>query len=650
ISTDTFALDENSANGTIVGSVTGADPELGALKYAIIAGNTDGAFAIDATTGQITVANSTAVDYETTPSFTLTVAAIDAEGAFDTAIVTINLNDINVAPVNNVPGAQSSDEDNPLTFNSVNGNLISISEEAGAILSVTVSVENGTLALSQTTGLTIDSGANGTATMTVTGTVEDINAALDGLQYAPTADYAGADTLPITSTEADISLLNIDVDLLGYYEFANADPVNDGSPAGLSDGALVGGATIANDPARGDVLSLDGSGDAVQISGLFGNPADVTLAAWVNLTSADTLGTDLISLGDNVAIRLDNTGPSATLGGVTGYIYEGSGWVGIESGQFLAGTGWHHVAYVFDDVNDTHTLYVDGTAIATSAIADSIDYTRGGDTFIGAHARGGTDWDLNGLIDDARIYSRALSVSEITALAAGQPGDSDSLAITVTPVNDAPTAAGKTVTTGEDTTYTFTAADFNFNDVDGDTLASIRITSLEGVGSLQLSGLDVTLNQVISKADIDAGNLTFAPAADDNGAGYDSFGFSVNDGTVDSASSYTMTMDVTPVNDAPTTSPVTLAPIAEDSGARLITQAELLANASDIEGDGLTATGLTVSAGTGSLVDNGNGTWNYAPAADDDTAVSFSYSITDGTDTTAASASLDITPVNDGPT
>ena len=44
------------------------------------------------------------------------------------------------------------------------------------------------------------------------------------------------------------------------------------------------------------------------------------------------------------------------------------------------------------------------------------------------------------------------------------------------------------------------------------------------------------------------------------------------------------TLDITPVNDAPTTTAVTLAAIAEDSGARLITQAELLANASDVDG------------------------------------------------------------------
>ena len=110
------------------------------------------------------------------------------------------------------------------------------------------------------------------------------------------------------------------------------------------------------------------------------------------------------------------------------------------------------------------------------------------------------------------------------------------------------------------------------------------------------------------------------------------------------------TLDITPVNDAPSSSPVTLTAIAEDSGARTITQAELLANAGDVDGDALTATNLAISSGSGTLLDNGDGTWDYTPAAADDTSVSFSYTITDGMATVAGSATLDITPVNDAPT
>ncbi|MCZ6734152.1 MAG: DUF4347 domain-containing protein, partial [Gammaproteobacteria bacterium] len=118
------------------------------------------------------------------------------------------------------------------------------------------------------------------------------------------------------------------------------------------------------------------------------------------------------------------------------------------------------------------------------------------------------------------------------------------------PANTAPTAADNTVVTDEDVPYPFTVADFGFSDVDaGDSLQQVQITSLETAGSLQLSGSDVLLNDVILLADITAGNLTFTPALDANGPGYDSFQFKVHDGTEYSASVYTMTVDVTPTND-----------------------------------------------------------------------------------------------------
>ena len=52
---------------------------------------------------------------------------------------------------------------------------------------------------------------------------------------------------------------------------------------------------------------------------------------------------------------------------------------------------------------------------------------------------------------------------------------------------------------------------------------------------------------------------------------------------------------------------------------------------------------------TARLVDNGDGGWTYTPAANDDSAVTFNYTASDGTLTASSTASLDITPVNDAP-
>ena len=117
--------------------------------------------------------------------------------------------------------------------------------------------------------------------------------------------------------------------------------------------------------------------------------------------------------------------------------------------------------------------------------------------------------------------------------------------------NTVPTAADKTVETIAGTAYAFTAADFGFADADGDMLASVKIESLPTVGTLALDGTDVTLNQVVTSAQIDGDMLTFTPASDASGTGYARFTFKVNDGTDDSAVAYTMTIDVASCSTAP---------------------------------------------------------------------------------------------------
>jgi hypothetical protein len=86
----------------------------------------------------------------------------------------------------------------------------------------------------------------------------------------------------------------------------------------------------------------------------------------------------------------------------------------------------------------------------------------------------------------------------------------------------------------------------------------VKITTIPGAGSLTLSGVAVTAGQTVSVANINSGNLKFAPAGNANGAGYASFAFQVQDnggtanGGVDlDQSANTMTVNVTAVNDAP---------------------------------------------------------------------------------------------------
>ena len=118
--------------------------------------------------------------------------------------------------------------------------------------------------------------------------------------------------------------------------------------------------------------------------------------------------------------------------------------------------------------------------------------------------------------------------------------------VTRAAANIAPTAANNTVTTGVGEAYTFAAGDFGFTDADsGDALASVKIVTVPTPGELALDGTAVLADAVVTKAQIDDGDLIFTPVAGATGDPYATFTFKVNDGTVDSASAYTMTIDVT---------------------------------------------------------------------------------------------------------
>ena len=117
-----------------------------------------------------------------------------------------------------------------------------------------------------------------------------------------------------------------------------------------------------------------------------------------------------------------------------------------------------------------------------------------------------------------------------------------------TTANNAPTAAdNNTVTLAQDGEYTFTATDFGFDDTDtSDRLESVRVVTVPAAGRLALNGTAAIAGQVVTRAQIDDGDLTFTPAAGASGDSYTTFTFKVNDGTVDSDDAYTMTIDVTP--------------------------------------------------------------------------------------------------------
>ncbi|MES2821622.1 MAG: Ig-like domain-containing protein [Pseudomonadota bacterium] len=149
-----------------------------------------------------------------TGNVTLTVAIDDGGNTgsggnlADSDTVTLMVTAANDAPVNGVPGTQAVDQDAALIFSSGNGNLISIGDvdAGGGTLRVTLTASNGLITLPGTSGLNfiVGSGAND-GTMTFEGSIADINTALNGLLFSPTAGYNGAASLQITTSDLGLS-------------------------------------------------------------------------------------------------------------------------------------------------------------------------------------------------------------------------------------------------------------------------------------------------------------------------------------------------------------------------------------------------------------------------------------------------------------
>ena len=197
------------------------------------------------------------------------------------------------------------------------------------------------------------------------------------------------------------------------------------------------------------------------------------------------------------------------------------------------------------------------------------------------------------------------------------------VSVNITPVNDAPTASNTVAAVNEDAVLGGTLP--AYVDVDGDT------------NIVYSKATDPAHGTVVVTA---AGLYTYTPAANYNGS--DSFSYRVTDGSA-ASNTYTVSLTVNPVNDAPVGSPVTTT-TAEDTARNGTLPG------SDIDGDTLSWSKAT-DPSHGSVIVNANGNYTYTPAANYNGPDSFSYSLSDGQAAAVTYAvNLTVTPVNDPPT
>lgn len=164
-----------------------------------------------------------------------------------------------------------------------------------------------------------------------------------------------------------------------------------------------------------------------------------------------------------------------------------------------------------------------------------------------------------------------------------------------------PTSADNVVNMDEDGTYIFGQDDFPFSDNDlTDQLQAIQIVSLPSSGQLKLGSTAVNMNDVIGVANL--ANLNYKPAQNESGNNYTSFGFKVYDGTLYSVDANTISFNVAPVNDAPT---------SQDAEVTASNDFDFIFEAadfpySDVENDAIAAVKITSLPDKGTLKFNGN--------------------------------------------
>ncbi len=211
--TDADNANLTGATVAITAGFVSAQDTLAFTNQLGITGNYNSGTGVLTLTGTTTVANyQTALRTVTyanssdnpTASRTITFTATDAISTPGSATRGIAITAVNDAPVNTVPGPQSTNEDTAKVFSSGNGNQISVADvDLGANpIKITLTATNGTLTLASTAGLSFTTG-DGTAdaTMVFTGLLANVNTALNGMSFTPTLDFNGAASLQIVSDD-----------------------------------------------------------------------------------------------------------------------------------------------------------------------------------------------------------------------------------------------------------------------------------------------------------------------------------------------------------------------------------------------------------------------------------------------------------------
>lgn len=168
--------------------------------------------ALSSVTFRSTSTHPTRTSATRTITWVVTDANSDGAGAQSSAPVTstVNITPVNNPPAHTFPLAVVVNENGTLAFTGLN--TISADDVDGDTLTTRLTVDEGVLTVNLAGGAGISAGANGSATLTLTGTKAQVNAALATLTYQPAAHYNGGDNLNLHTVDSGIPAPALDVE------------------------------------------------------------------------------------------------------------------------------------------------------------------------------------------------------------------------------------------------------------------------------------------------------------------------------------------------------------------------------------------------------------------------------------------------------
>jgi hypothetical protein len=515
--TGTLSIAENSSNGTSVGTVVGQDIDTGDTRTYSLVDSAGGRFAIHSSTGTVTVANSSLLNYEVATSHQITVRVTDTAGAMFDKVISVAITDINEFDVG------------PITDINPNGNSVAENATTGTVVGITASATDldGT---NNSITYALDDNAGGRFTIdSSTGVVTVADGSL--------LDYEAAVSHNIIvramSVDGSVNTQSFTIHLTDIDEFVVSTPIVDMNPAAnlLAENSPNG--TLAGITAN--AVDLDGTGNTITYSlddSAGGRFAIHSSTGVVTVADSSLLNYE-VAISHNIIIRATSVDLSYSTQSFTIHL--------TDIDEFDVGSA--------SDTDATPNRVAENSAVGTivgvTASAGDADGTTNTVTYSLADSAGGR-FAIDSATGVVTVANSVLLDFEtatnhsITVRSTSVDGSESitTFTISVLPVNEKPVALGESYQTDFTSSISLTNTALLANDTDseGDSLQIIILAS-PSHGSLVKSII----------------GFTYLPET--NYAGTVTIVYAVSDGLLLS-DSQTITIVITPPSTTAITAPV----------------------------------------------------------------------------------------------